>query len=198
MKPLNFNKTVFMKSAAKYGQCVPDEGREVAFVGRSNAGKSSALNTLVGRSIARVSKLPGRTQLINFFEIEKNYRLVDLPGYGFARVTAEVKQRWEQALTDYFTQRESLVGVVLLCDVRHPLKEQDVTLIEFMLSFNLPVHLLLTKADKLSKNEALKNLHSIRKSLDNSDLVSLQLFSSLSKQGLDVLEKQLYQWFFGD
>lgn len=192
---INFKKAAFIKSAAYFDQCVPDTGKEVAFVGRSNAGKSSALNTLVGRTIARVSKLPGRTQLINFFGIEEGIRLVDLPGYGFARVTAETKKRWETTLTEYMEERKSLVGVVVLCDLRHPLRDTDFTLIEFILSLNIPLHLLLTKADKLSKNEAMKNMFAIRKSIGETENVTMQLFSSLTKQGVDELEKQLGGWF---
>lgn len=193
---MNFKEAVFIKSAALFERCVPDLGKEVAFVGRSNAGKSSALNTLVGHPIARVSKLPGRTQLINFFGLDDTHRLVDLPGYGYARVTDEIKRRWKKNLTRYCESRESLVGVVLLCDVRHLLKEQDAVLIEWVLSANKPVHILLTKADKLSKNEALRQLKAMKESLEGIENVSVQLFSALSHQGLEGLEKQLCHWFF--
>ena len=192
---LNFKKTTFIKSAERVDQCVPDQGGEVAFVGRSNAGKSSALNALVGRPIARVSKLPGRTQLINFFEVNDQCRLVDLPGYGFARVTEEMKKRWKKNLTAYFQTRKSLAGVVLLCDARHPLKMQDLQLIDFVLSLTIPVHLLLTKADKLSKNEAAKQLKAIQHTLEKSDLLSIQLFSSLTQLGFETFEKKLASWF---
>jgi len=195
MLKLDFKKTLFIKSAAYFSQCVSDQGKEIAFVGRSNVGKSSALNVLVGHKLARTSKSPGRTQLINFFEIKKNHRLVDLPGYGYAKVPEEVKKRWEENLTCYFQERKSLIGIVLLCDLRHLLKENDFNFINFILNLQLPLHLVLTKSDKLSKHEGLEKLKKLVREFKDIELMSFQLFSAHTKEGLDILELQLQKWF---
>ena len=148
---LNYRATSFLVSAARFDQCPPATGREVAFAGRSNAGKSSALNTLTGSSkLARTSKTPGRTQLINFFDINGEHKLVDLPGYGYAKVPEAMKLEWQKHLGAYLEQRENLVGVVLLVDIRHPMKEFDEHMIQWAISANMPLHILLTKADKLN------------------------------------------------
>lgn len=189
----NFQVATFIKSASRLTECPPDSGREVAFCGRSNAGKSSAINTLTRHTgLARVSKTPGRTQLINFFELQNNRRLVDLPGYGYARVPISVKQHWHTHLDHYLRERTSLSGLVLLMDIRHPLKEFDVTLLTWCAEANLPLHVLLTKADKLKRGAQKNTLLSLKRDLPNQ--FSVQLFSSLHKTGLDELEAKLSLW----
>ena len=148
---ISFTKTQFLISAPTVWQCPEDVGREVAFAGRSNAGKSSAINTLTNNSkLARTSKTPGRTQLLNFFSLTENCRLVDLPGYGFAKVPKAMKQAWDRNLAEYLQQRRSLKGLVMLMDIRHPLQEYDWQMIGWATQSAMPVHLLLTKADKLN------------------------------------------------
>ena len=198
VKPsVNFHQARFLTSAAKLTQCPPDIGAEVAFAGRSNAGKSSALNTLAQQTkLARISKTPGRTQLINFFTMGNMVqRIVDLPGYGFARVSKTTKADWDQHLEEYLQKRQSLRGLVLLMDIRHPLKEFDVDMLDWAVASQLPCHILLTKADKLKRGAAQSALLQIRKDMASSaDLVSVQLFSSLKKQGIDLLSAKINQW----
>lgn len=191
-----YSKAVFAQSAARVKQLPEDTGYEVAFAGRSNAGKSSALNCLTGiKNLARTSKTPGRTQLINLFTIDEERRLVDLPGYGYAKVSLRIKEEWQKHLAHYLDVRRCLRGLVLLMDVRHPLKDLDQTMISWCLEKELPVHILLTKADKLSKSEAKNCLLKIRKQFDLADhLVTVQTFSSLKRQGVDELIKQLNVW----
>ncbi|MBV1871350.1 MAG: ribosome biogenesis GTP-binding protein YihA/YsxC [Gammaproteobacteria bacterium] len=186
----------YLTSAAEFSQCPADNGVEVAFAGRSNAGKSSALNTLTQQSkLAKISKTPGRTQLINFFEMDPLRRLVDLPGYGFAKVPEATKRRWQRALQTYLEERQSLKGLIVLVDVRHPLKEFDLQMIEWSIHNNLPSHILLTKADKLKRGPATSRLLEVKKQFaDYPDLISAQLFSSLKKQGLDEAYQVLGQW----
>ena len=153
----SFESAQFLTSAQRVDQCPPDSGAEVAFVGRSNAGKSSAINRLTRNGkLARTSKTPGRTQLLNFFELDPHRRLVDLPGYGYAKVSERVKREWQAHLTSYLQERECLRGLVLLADVRLPLQEFDLNMMHWAIDAGLPVHLLLTKADKL-KHGAGKN-----------------------------------------
>ena len=152
---INLNKATFTISAPDIKRLPADTGVEVAFAGRSNAGKSSALNTLTRiNGLARTSKTPGRTQLINVFEIADNHRLIDLPGYGFAKVPLEMKLKWQKALGEYLEKRECLKGLVILMDIRHPLKDLDMDLIQWAADSELPVLALLTKADKLSQGKA--------------------------------------------
>ncbi len=194
--PLNFHRARYLTSAAKLHQCPEDSGLEVAFAGRSNAGKSSALNALTGsHKLARTSKTPGRTQLINFFSLDETHRLVDLPGYGFAKVPEAMKREWQQHLSDYLDQRVCLQGLVLMMDVRHPLKEFDRMMLEWSAHNQLPVHVLLTKADKLKYGQAKQALLKVKKELkDFSGPLSLQLFSAPKKTGVDELAKQLRRW----
>ncbi|WP_257286317.1 ribosome biogenesis GTP-binding protein YihA/YsxC [Endozoicomonas sp. SESOKO1] len=193
---LNYRQASFYKSAAKLSQCPENEGREVAFAGRSNAGKSSALNALTGSNkLARTSKTPGRTQLINFFEVQEGVFLVDLPGYGYAKVPEAMKKEWQHHMTDYLERREALVGLVLLMDIRHPMKEFDQMMLNWSVSANLPLHILLTKADKLKQGAAKQVLNALRKDLSRFPLVSVQLFSSLKKTGVDQLSMKLDEWF---
>lgn len=194
-----YNQTVFLKSAAKVSQLPEDTGFEVAFAGRSNAGKSSALNTLTGiKNLARTSKTPGRTQLINLFYMnDEAHRLVDLPGYGYAKVAAKVKQEWQTNLAHYLEVRQSLKGLILLMDIRHPLKELDQMMVSWGLSRQIPIHILLTKADKLSKSQASQALASVKQHYASwiGVGISVQTFSSLKRQGLEELIQQLDQWF---
>ena len=191
-----FPRVEFLISAARLDQLPADQGREIAFAGRSNAGKSSALNTITGnKKLAKTSKTPGRTQLINFFTIDNDHRLVDLPGYGYAQVSIEIKQRWQKTLSQYLTERESLCGLVLVMDVRHPFKEFDQHMLTWATENQLPVHVLLTKTDKLSRNEANKTLFQARKQLAGyGENLSIQLFSSLNRAGLEEARTQLLTW----
>lgn len=170
---------------------------EVAFAGRSNAGKSSAINTLAGHTrLAYVSKTPGRTQLINYFRLSNGGYLVDLPGYGYADVPEKVKREWQALLEDYLTRRQSLVGLVVIMDARHPMKPLDEQMIAWFAPSGRPIHILLTKADKLSRGEASANLLAVRKALEAyAGQISVQLFSSLKKQGIEDVERALAPWF---
>ena len=184
----------FIKSADAAKQFVPDTGREVAVAGRSNAGKSSAINVIVNRrQFARTSKTPGRTQLVNFFELREGERLVDLPGYGYAKVSDSMRRHWGRLLAQYFEVRQSLTGLILIVDIRRRLTDFDRQMIEFAESVDLPIHILLTKADKLKKGQAATALLEVRKELD--DRASVQLFSALKRQGeqeaREVLERFL-------
>jgi GTP-binding protein len=198
MKNNPYQKATFLKSAAKVNQLPDDTGIEVAFAGRSNAGKSTALNCLCGqRQLARTSKTPGRTQLINLFTLEdEHHRLVDLPGYGYAKVALQVKQDWQKNLAHYLEVRQSLKGLVLMMDIRHPLKTLDQMMIEWAIERELPVHILLTKADKLNFGPVQDTISQVRKHYELADeLISVQAFSSLKKQGVDELIKVLDVWF---
>ena len=189
---INFRNTTFLLSAPSIRQCPADEGIEIAFAGRSNAGKSSALNTLTDQNIARTSKTPGRTQLINHFTLNENQRLVDLPGYGYAKVSHKIREQWQQHLSEYLQERKSLKGLVLLTDIRHPLQASDQQMLSWAKQAQLPVHLLLTKADKLKSGAGKSVLLAVQKQLQENDWdASVQLFSSLKKTGLDQLQKRL-------
>jgi GTP-binding protein len=192
----NFRAAQFMTSASKLSQCPPDEGWEVAFAGRSNAGKSSAINSLTGnKKLAKTSKTPGRTQLLNFFALSESQRLVDLPGYGFAKVPQAVKREWTRQLENYLQRRESLRGLVLMMDVRHPLQPFDQQMLGWALQASMPVHILLTKADKLKKGPAKSTLLKVRAQLKaQEELVSVQLFSALKHSGHEELQRVLNAW----
>lgn len=194
---LNYAKTHFILSAPDITHLPSDTGIEVAFAGRSNAGKSSALNTLTNqKSLARTSKTPGRTQLINLFEVEPNCRLVDLPGYGYAEVPESVKIKWQKSLGEYLQKRESLKGLVILMDIRHPLKDLDQQMIEWAVSVSIPVMLLLTKADKLASGAQKKQLNMVREAiLPFQGEITVANFSSTKKQGIEQLKQQLDRWF---
>jgi GTP-binding protein len=189
----------FEISAAKLSQLPADEGFEVAFAGRSNAGKSSAINKICcQKSLARTSKTPGRTQLINFFTMDEKRRLVDLPGYGYAKVSEDIKRRWQQTMEQYLATRESLQGLILLMDVRHPLRDTDQQLLSWSWNVGMPTHVLLTKADKLKRGAAQNTLLKVRKEISENDpegLTSVQLFSSLKGTGLDEVYTVLDAWF---
>jgi len=195
---INFHKAVFLQSAPSIRECPPESGVEVAFAGRSNAGKSSAINALTNNhKLARVSKTPGRTQLINFFGLSDDQRLVDLPGYGYAKVSRDMKEQWQRYLSEYLRERRCLRGLILLMDIRHPLQEFDTTMLKWARSAKMPVHILLTKADKLSRGQAGNMLMSVKKDLKSwgmADLVSVQCYSSLKNTGVDNLKTKLQEW----
>jgi len=179
-----FPDAKFVTSANAASQFLPDNGAEVAVAGRSNAGKSSAINVIVNRrQFARTSKTPGRTQLVNFFDLRSGQRLVDLPGYGFAKVSASTRRHWGHLLESYFEQRQSLKGLILVVDVRRQLTDFDRQMLKFAASVDLPAHLLLTKADKLKRGKAATALLQVKKEL--ADTATAQLFSALKKTGVE-------------
>ena len=180
----------FIKSANAPGQFVPDEGAEVAFAGRSNAGKSSAINVIVNRrQFARTSKTPGRTQLVNFFSLRDDARLVDLPGYGFAKVASGMREHWADLMAEYFEIRASLKGMFLIVDIRRQLTEFDHEMLAFADSVGLPVHVLLTKSDKLKRGQAANALLKVRRDL--GEIATVQQFSALNRQGEDEARARL-------
>lgn len=196
---MNFNTTAFVTSAATLDDCPKDSLAEVAFAGRSNAGKSSAINAITGHSkLAKISKTPGRTQLINFFQVEAGRYLVDLPGYGFAKVPLAVKEKWQAELERYLREREALSGIVLLSDVRHPLKEFDQMMVNWAVQSELPVLLLLTKADKLKRGAQQNTLLKIRKTIQDLPEVQVQLFSSMNGLGIKEAQKVIADWLATD
>lgn len=173
----------FLQSAWQTAQFPPDHGAEVAFAGRSNSGKSSAINAITGRqALARASKTPGRTQLINFFELGPELRLVDLPGYGFAKVPPQMKQHWYELVNGYLSGRQCLAGLIVLMDVRHPLNELDWDMLHWGAERQLACHVLLSKADKLSQAEGRRVLQAVTKEVQA--LATVQLFSATTKLGL--------------
>lgn len=191
-----YTKAKFFTSAPDIRHLKDDSGIEVAFAGRSNAGKSSALNTLTRqKNLARTSKTPGRTQLINVFNLEEDRRLVDLPGYGFAQVPLAMKNKWQQALGEYLQKRKSLKGLVVLMDIRHPFKNLDQDLIHWAVDSNIPVLALLTKSDKLKSGKRKAQLLMAQEAaLAFMGDVTVNTFSSLNRQGLPELEKVLNKW----
>ncbi len=196
MNPL-YQQAKFMKSASSLSSTPPDVGKEIAFAGRSNAGKSSAINTLTQQSaLARTSKTPGRTQLLNFFEINEDLRFVDLPGYGYAKVPEDVKQEWHDLMEVYLGNRQSLCGIILVMDVRRPLTEFDWQMIRWCQHSELAMHLLLTKADKLSFGAAKSTLLQVQKAARNFTIpATAQLFSALKKTGVDEVHEALDNLF---
>ena len=191
-----FTLAKFLTSAPDISHLEPFDGGEVAFAGRSNAGKSSALNRLTRqKNLARTSKTPGRTQLINLFELDDKRRLVDLPGYGYAKVPLAMKEKWQKALGEYLQKRECLKGLVVLMDIRHPLKDLDQDLVFWAVSANLPVLILLTKADKLKAGKRKSQLLMVREACIafNGDL-TVHVFSSLNGLGVPETEKKLSEW----
>lgn len=196
MNPV-YHQAKFINSAPRLQDAPPDQGMEIAFAGRSNAGKSSAINTLVQQNaLARVSKTPGRTQLLNFFEIDEQRKLVDLPGYGYAKVPEAIKKDWKKMMETYLNERNALCGIVLVMDIRHPLTEFDWQLIEWCEQAELPVHILLTKSDKLNFGAAKNTLLKVQRDLGRvSIVVTIQLFSALKKTGIDDVHLMLDEWF---
>lgn len=192
-----YRNAYYSGSATKLSQLPGDNGYEVAFAGRSNAGKSSAINTITGiRSLARTSKTPGRTQMINFFHLDEQRALVDLPGYGYAKVPEAMKQKWQATLAQYLETRQSLRGLMLMMDIRHPLRDFDLQMLTWANQASLPVHILLTKSDKLKHGAAKATMLDVQKKLQQEDLeATVQLFSSLNKSGRDEAVSRLDHWF---
>lgn len=184
----------YVISAHHLRQLPADEGYEVAFAGRSNAGKSSAINTLTGqKSLARTSKTPGRTQQIVIFDIDEHRRIADLPGYGYAKVPEKLKAHWQKVMQQYFESRQCLRGVVLVVDIRHPMRPFDEQMLAWCAASGVPCHVLLTKADKLKRGPTQAALHQVRKALPPD--ASAQVWSSKSRDGLDRLIQLLNQWY---
>lgn len=193
INPVLVGQAQFLKSASTLGQCPADTGAEVAFCGRSNAGKSSALNALTDNpKLARTSKTPGRTQLLNFFTLNDDLRLVDLPGYGYAKVPPKLKEAWQKNIDDYLRARESLRGLIMVMDIRHPMKEFDEMMLDWTVAAELPAHILLTKADKLKRGAQQATLLKIKKHLPQN--ATVQTFSAQSGLGKQELVKQLGLW----
>ena len=190
-----YRQAHFLISAGKAKQ-FPHGGSEVAFSGRSNAGKSSAINTLCdNKGLARTSKTPGRTRLVNFFQLDEQRRLVDLPGYGFAKVPIAMKNEWEKLMTQYLSDQQALKGLVVIMDIRHPLNDYDWQMLEWCQHYQLPAHVLLTKADKIKRGAQQNSLLKTRKLLKEADInASVQIFSALKKTGLDELVFKLNDW----
>ena len=196
---INYRRAEYLVSAQTFKQCPSEEGAEVAFAGRSNAGKSSAINCLTGNGkLARTSKTPGRTQLLNFFTLGSvGYRLVDLPGYGYAKVPLAVKNEWQKHLSEYLRRRESLKGLVLLMDIRHPLQDFDTMMLGWAADMGMSVHILRTKSDKLKRGAAKTSLLQVCQYLtaqNLTDLVSVQLFSSHNGDGVEELMTTINEW----
>jgi len=189
-----YRRARFLTSANMFTQAPADVGWEVAFAGRSNAGKSSAINTITDHHrLARTSKTPGRTQLLNFFELDEQRRLVDLPGYGYAKVPLAIQQHWQMTLDKYLHNRESLQGLMLMMDIRHPLMPFDMRLLKWGAMKELPVHILLTKADKLSRGNGIGVLQKVQHLLKQQN-VTIQLFASIDKTGLETAHLKLNEW----
>ncbi|MGR6860313.1 ribosome biogenesis GTP-binding protein YihA/YsxC [Aliivibrio salmonicida] len=196
-KIIHYQNTHFITSAPDIRHLPEDEGIEVAFAGRSNAGKSSALNRLTNqRGLAKTSKTPGRTQLINLFKVDENCHIVDLPGYGFAQVPIELKKKWQKSLGEYLQKRQCLKGLVVLMDIRHPMKDLDQQLIYWAVDQSIPVQVLLTKADKFKSGARQTQVLKIREaSLEFGGEVAVDAFSSLKGIGVDLLRAKLDTWF---
>ncbi|EHQ53401.1 cell division checkpoint GTPase YihA [Ectothiorhodospira sp. PHS-1] len=193
-----YHQAEFLTSAASLKGLPPEQGREVAFAGRSNSGKSSAINTLCQqRALARTSKTPGRTQLINFFALDGERRLVDLPGYGYAKVPEAMRRRWGKLMQDYLTRRTCLQGLVLVMDIRHPLTDHDWQMIGWAHARRLPLHVLLTKSDKLKRGPVMDTVRQVARTLGGEGVeATVQPFSSLKKQGVDDAHSVLDGWLF--
>jgi GTP-binding protein len=196
LKVRHYRTATFLTSANHLEQLPPDNGAEVAFAGRSNAGKSSALNAITDNgSLARTSKTPGRTQMINYFQIDAERRLADLPGYGFAKVPLAVKRHWQGVLEGYFANRKSLKGVILLMDIRHPMKPFDEMMLSWCQQNGVGAHVLLTKADKLKRGATSSTVLQVRKAIKELGLsATVQSFSATKKEGIEQAHQILDQW----
>ncbi|OGT59480.1 MAG: YihA family ribosome biogenesis GTP-binding protein [Gammaproteobacteria bacterium RIFCSPHIGHO2_12_FULL_43_28] len=193
-----YQNAEFLLSAADIKQLPADKGVEVAIVGRSNAGKSSVLNRLTNqKGLARVSKTPGRTQLVNVFVLDEARRIIDLPGYGFANVPIAAQEKWQRTVDAYIQKRESLQGLILVMDIRHPLKPLDKQLLHYCDNRDLPVHILLNKADKLSKGAAQKTKLEVLAALTDAyrNMITLQTFSAMKNEGIKELHLRLNEWY---
>jgi len=193
-----FQQAVFLTTVANLRDMPQDSVREVAFAGRSNAGKSSTINTLAGRvRLAYVSKTPGRTQHLNYFTLAAGKYFVDLPGYGYAKAPEAIRSQWEGLIGPYLNKREQLAGLVVIMDIRRPMTDLDLRLIDWFRPTGRPIHILLSKADKLSRQEQTKALRSVKAEVatwGDADLYSVQLFSSLKKTGVEDAERVLAKW----
>ena len=190
---ISFKQARFVTSAFELSQLPPDSGAEIAFAGRSNAGKSSAINCLTRqKNLCKTSKTPGRTQLINFFELDAQNRLVDLPGYGFAKVSKKLRNHWDQVLSTFLLQRRALRGLVIVVDIRRGIGELDQALID-MMGDSLPLHILLTKSDKLSRSAVQKAVSATRSLLPGPEQ-TVSTLSTLNHQGLEQLEQKCRKW----
>ena len=193
---MQYQQATYLTSATKISQLPKDQGAEVAFMGRSNSGKSSALNTITGiKGLARTSSTPGRTQMINLFGLDDSHTLVDLPGYGYAKVPRPIQERWEAVTHEYLETRQSLCGVILMMDIRHPLKEADQEIIVWAASCGMPLHVLLTKSDKLKRSGQKQALQSVQSAMKPYTNVTVQLFSSLERSGVTEVRAVLDAWF---
>ena len=192
-----FRVARYLMGAAKLEQLPPDEGIEVALAGRSNAGKSTALNAITDqKSLAKTSKTPGRTQLINLFVINESCRITDLPGYGFAKVSKDQKAQWQKTLSKYLQERQCLKALVVFMDIRHPLKETDKQMVQWAVAASIPVHVVLSKADKLKSGARKTALLTANKRLARiSDQITSQVFSATSKLGLEDLINKIASWY---
>lgn len=193
-----YQQAKFMQSATTARTLPPEFGFEVAFAGRSNSGKSSTINRIcMQKSLARTSKTPGRTQLINFFELTKGRAIVDLPGYGYAKVPDNVKKRWARFIESYLTTRMTLCGLVIIMDIRHPMKTQDESMLSWAANRNMPAHVILNKSDKLKRGAAKNTLFKVRNQLKSMEGdFSVQMFSALKNEGVADAKQVLDQWFF--
>jgi GTP-binding protein len=197
MANINYNKIEFVTSAAYYKDLPEDKGFEVAFAGRSNAGKSSALNTLTNRkNLAKTSSKPGKTQHINLFRLDKSRIVVDLPGYGFSKVNKKEKSRWQDELTKYLAERQCLKGIVLVMDIRHPLTDLDRIMVDFAEQNNRDLHIILSKSDKLKKGKIAATILKVKKEMKDFNInVTIQPFSSQNGDGLKELRQKLDFWY---
>jgi len=196
IKVNHYRQAEFLLGAQQLHHLPADEGIEVAFAGRSNAGKSSALNAITAiKGLARTSKTPGRTQQLNVFALDEARRLVDLPGYGYAKVPLAIKEHWRKVLEQYFSRRRCLQGLILLMDVRHPMTAFDQIMIAWCQHHQRPVHILLTKADKLKRGPAAAALQQVRRALEGQPTSSVQLFSAHTNQGVQEARDVLDRWF---
>ena len=190
---ISFKQAQFVTSAFELSQLLPDEGVEIAFAGRSNAGKSSAINFLTRqKSLCKTSRTPGRTQLINFFALDEEHRLVDLPGFGYAKVSKKLRNHWNEVLSTFLLQRQALKGMIIVVDIRRGIRDLDQVLID-MLGDSVAVHILLTKSDKLSRSATLQAISEANKLLSNR-LHTVSALSIVNQQGLDVLEQKCRSW----
>ncbi|XZQ55135.1 MAG: ribosome biogenesis GTP-binding protein YihA/YsxC [Arsenophonus sp.] len=195
-KSYNYHQTKFIISSSDIHHLPDDHGIEIAFYGYSNTGKSSALNALTQqRKLANTSKIPGRTQLINLFEVTKNIKLVDLPGYGYTKVSKSLKQQWQKRLTEYLEKRKCLIGLIILMDIRHPLKDIDLQIIEWSMVLNIQILVLLSKADIINFNKQKNQVIEVRNRLKIVDSnIEVEIFSSFKKIGVNKLQLKLDKW----
>jgi GTP-binding protein len=193
-----YQQAKFLQSATTTKTMPAEFGFEIAFAGRSNAGKSSTINTICHqKSLARTSKTPGRTQLLNFFSLNEGRALVDLPGYGYAKVPERIKKEWATFIESYLTNRRTLCGLVIIMDIRRPMREHDETMLAWAKKRNMPVHIILNKSDKLKRGAAKNMLLKVRRQLNTlNGEFSVQNFSSLKKEGVDEVHAVMDQWFF--